>query len=112
MRDDEQPEDGEEPVIIAVILRVIISYDVNKHQRAESVTIHRFVHGREVTAQVGGRKKRYFYSGLTSKPGVDKIGQSVLQMKENDADEFAAFLRSLHVPFTIRRVWVRPIDML
>jgi hypothetical protein len=111
MRDDEVQDDEDEFKTVAVTIRVIISYDANKRQRTEATAVHRFVHGRKAVAQVDGRKKRYYYPGLVSRPGVDKIGQSVLLMREKDAEDFTAFLARLHVPYTTRRVWLRSIDL-
>jgi hypothetical protein len=107
MRDDKQPDD-EKTEKIAAVLRIIVSYDAGKWQRAEAVAIQRFVHGRKVTAKVDGRKKKYFYPGLTSRPDVDRLGQSVLMMREKDAEDFIAFLRRLSVQCDSRRVWIRP----
>jgi hypothetical protein len=110
MRDEEQSED-EKSEIVAVTLRIIVSYDAGKGQRSEAVAVERFVHGRKVIASVGGGRKRYFYPGLVSRPGVDKLGQSVLMMREKDAEDFAAFLRRLRVHHTLRPVWVRAADL-
>jgi len=111
MRDDELPEDVGKIENIAAVLRIIVSYDTRKYQRPESVTIQRFVSGRKVTAKGDGRKKRDYYPDLTSRPGVEKVGQSAFMMKEADAEDFAAFLRGLHVHYTWRRVWVEPADL-
>lgn len=107
MRDEGRPPADEDVFITkSVALRVVVSYDAGKRQRVEATAIHRFIHGRKVAMKVGGRRKRYCYPGLAARRGVEIIGQSVLLMREKEAEDFAAFLHRLRVPFTTKRVWV------
>ena len=112
MRDD-KPDGCEEERLetIQVALRVIVSFDVDARRPGVGVTIDRYVHGRKVTVRLKDRKKSYFYPGLISRPGVEKLGQSVLLMKERDAEDFHALLARLKVPHRQKRVWLRPIDL-
>jgi len=110
MRDDMESEE-EKVEIKRAMLRVIVSYDAGKHQRQEAVAIQRFVHGRSVTASVAGGRKRYFYPGIVSRPGVEKLGQSVLMMREKDAEDFATFLRRHRVQFETISVWIEEADL-
>jgi len=110
MGDDMKPEEDKLKTKRAA-LRIIISYDAGKHQRQESVAISHFVYGRSVTVRVAGGKKKYFYPGLASRLGVEKLGQSVLMMREKDAEDFAAFLRRHRVRFDRICVWIEEADL-
>jgi hypothetical protein len=106
----EMKSEGDKFVMKRASPRVIISIDAGKRQRQAAVAIQHFVHGRSVTARVAGGRKRYFYPGLASRPGVEKLGQSVLMMREKDAEDFAAFLRRHLVRFEWIRVWIEEAD--
>ena len=108
---DAEGPDEDDLRTIAVVLRVIVSYDVHGHRRGEAVAVDRCVHGREVAMRLKGRKRRYRYPGLVSRPGVEKLGQSVLLMKEEDSEDFASLLTRLRVPYRLKRVWLRPVDL-
>lgn len=99
--------DGEEkPRTIAVLPRLIVSYNVERSKSSESCMVYQFVFGRKVAKKLASRKKTYRYPGLIDRPEVEPLGQSVLMMMEKDADEFTSFLWKLRVPYTVRRVWV------
>jgi len=53
-----------------------------------------------------GTNKRYRYTGLIAKPGVERLGQSVLMMCEAEAEEFTRFLAKLRVQYHRERIWV------
>ncbi len=108
---EEQDED-DELITTTVGLRVIVSYDVGGHRKTESTMVDQFVHGRKVVVRLKNSMKRYFYPGLVSRPGVQELGQSVLMMRERDAEEFGSYLYKLKVPCRMWRVWLRPIDLL
>lgn len=91
---------------VTALRRVLVSFDVHHRRRTETTLVHRFVFGREVTMKVGGREKRYRYPGLIHRPGVERLGQSVLILREKDAEEFTTFLAKLRVPFHREKVWV------
>ncbi len=85
--------------------RVIVSYDVQRGRGGSLV--YQFVQGRTVTVHAAGRKRRYRYAGLVGRDGVIRLGQSVLMMKEDDAEDLMSFLRRSNVSYTTERVWVR-----
>ncbi len=111
MDDEKEVIDDERIETINVALRLVVSFDVSGHRPGVGVAINQYIHGRKVTIRSNGGRKRYFYEGLVSKPGVEKLGQSVLLMKEKDAEEFASFLWRLKVPCRQWRVWLRPVDL-
>lgn len=90
---------------IVAMPRVIVSYDVQRG-RGGSI-VYQFVHGRTVTVHAAGRLKRYRYPGLVDREGVIRLGQSVLMMREDDAEDLMSFLRKSNVSYTTERVWVR-----
>ena len=97
-------EDDRETV--TAIPRVLVSYDASQRWRRERTMVNHYLFGRTVTAQLKGRRKKYHYPGLISKRGVERLGQSVFMMREEDADEFTALLKKLGVLYTRERIWV------
>lgn len=91
---------------ITAIRRVIVSYDVSQRWANERTRVNHFVFGRSATVRLKGRRKKYHYPGLVSKRGVERLGQSVFMMREEDAEEFTALLKKLGVPCMRERVWV------
>ncbi len=86
--------------------RLIVSYNVRSGQQMENSMIHQYVFGRSVTVGLAnGGKKKYRYQGLLERTDAEYVGQSVLMMREKDADDFKAFLHRLKVPYTLWRVW-------
>ena len=102
----------DELVTTTVGLRLIVSFDIGGNRRSESAMVDQYVHGRKVAVRLKHSMKRYFYPGLVSKPGVQELGQSVLMMREKDAEDFTSFLFRLKVPHRLWRVWLRPVDLL
>ena len=100
-------DENEDPETVTALRRVMISYDVSARWRKQCTMVNYFVFGRVVTVQIKGKTKKYRYSGLTSRPDVERWGQSVFIMKEKDADDFAGYLLRLHIPFTRETIWVR-----
>ncbi len=103
--------DEDKFVKITAARRVIISYDVNRLRRSEASRVTRFVFGRKVNVRLKGRKKRYFYPGLVSRSGVEQFGQSVLIMREEDAEEFHSLLTKLNVPHRMMTVWLQALSL-
>ncbi len=48
--------------------------------------------------------KKYRYEGLIAKAAAERLGQSVLIMREKDAEDFLKFLHELRVPCARRFV--------
>jgi len=92
---------------VTALRRVIVSYDIHHRRHTEASLVNRYVFGHEVTARVGGRSKRYRYRGLIHRPGVERLGQSVLLLRERDAEDFTGYLARLRVPYSQEVVWVR-----
>jgi len=86
--------------------RVIISYDVKSRRTTEACLVQQYVFGRAVTMKTKGGVKRYTYEGLIHKPAVERLGQSVLMMREDEAERFAGFLAKHRVPYSRERIWV------
>jgi len=103
-------KDPEEKVeTIKAVSRVIVSYDIRRGQEMESSMIHQFLFGRRVTVKLSNwLRKRYRYDGLLEKTDAEHIGQSVLMMREKDAEEFISFLRRLRVSCMVWQVWRAP----
>ena len=99
-------EDPEELETVTVARRVIVSYDVRKGRRTEASMIQQFVFGRDVWVKTKGGRKRYRYEGLVQRPGVERVGQSVLLLREKDAEDLTSYLSKLRVPYYRERVWV------
>ena len=87
--------------------KVLVSYDVNGRWRKECTRVSQFVFGREVTVHLKGRKKKYSYPGLVSRPGVERLGQSVFIMRKEEAEDLTHFLRKMRVPYREETVCVR-----
>jgi len=99
-------ENGTETV--KAVPRLLVSYNVRGGQEKENAMIHQHLFGRRVTATLsGGQRKRYRYSGLLERTDAEHIGQSVIMMRERDAEEFISFLHSLRVSCMVWRVWCR-----
>jgi len=86
--------------------RVLVSYDIQARRRSECSMVQQYVFGRTVVKTVDGRAKRYRYPGLVAKQGVERLGQSVLMMREEEAEAFTGFLARLRVSFRRERIWV------
>ncbi len=100
---------GEDEILETVTAapRVIVSFDVRRRRRTECSLVNQFVFGREVTVRTrDGGRRRYRYPGLIARPGVERLGQSVLMMRERDAEDFIAFLGRLRVSYRRERIWV------
>ena len=101
-------EPYDEKSTIVAVPRIIVSYNVPRGGHGMSSIVYQFVFGRKVTKKLKARKRVYRYSGLVERPGVEAIGQSVLMMREKDAEDFHAFLWSHHVSHTMMKVWIEP----
>ena len=102
--ESEEPEDIRETV--TALRRVLVSFDVSRRRRTECTLVSRFIFGQEVTMRVGGREKRYRYPGLVHRPGVERLGQSVLLLREKDGEDLTRRLAELRVPYRREQVWV------
>lgn len=91
---------------MTVELRVIVSYNVDRRRASETSMVYQFVFGRKVTRKLASGRKVYRYPGLIDRTEAEALGQSVVMLREKDADEFTSFLWNLRVPCTARRVWV------
>jgi len=43
---------------------------------------------------------------IQHRPGVERLGQSVLMMRDRDAEDFIGLLSRLRVPYRRERIWV------
>jgi hypothetical protein len=100
--------DEDEKSTIVAMPRIIVSYNVVRNRRGESSMVYQYVFGRKVTKKLSAGKRVYRYPGLVERPDVEALGQSVLMMKEKDAEDFHSFLWGLRVPHTMTKVWVEP----
>jgi|SRR3990172_4518266 len=99
-----EPEEKLETVTAAP--RVIVSYDVKSRRTTEACLVQQYVFGREVTIRTKSGAKRYRYEGLIHRSGVERLGQSVLMMREDEAERFTGFLMEHRVAYSRERVWV------
>jgi len=86
--------------------RILVSYDAAARRRTACSLIHQFLFGRHVTVTTKGGEKRYKYEGLIHRPGVERLGQSVWMMREDEAEELTRLLGRLGVPYRRERIWV------
>jgi hypothetical protein len=100
-------QEDEETTVVAVP-RTIVSYNVSRGRRGASSIVYQYVFGRKVSKKTKTGKRVYRYPGLVNRAGVEVIGQSVLMMKEKDAEDVHSFLWSKRVSHTMTRVWVEP----
>ncbi len=98
-------DDKELPETVTMFRRVVISYDVSRRRHSVAVRVGEYVFGRKVRVRTKNGTKTYRYEGVVMKPAVERIGQSVLFMREEDAEDFHRFLTGLRVPHTRRLVW-------
>ena len=91
---------------IVATRRIIVTYDVDRKRRVDCSAVNRIVFGREVVVGLKEKKKRYRYPGFIGRDGVEQLGQSVLMMREEDAEELVHHLWKLHVPFRKFEVWL------
>ena len=103
MRDDEDASST-----IVAVPRIIVSYDVTRSRGGKSSMVYQHVYGRKVMKKTAVSRKIYRYRGLVEKPSVEVLGQSVLMMKESDAEDFHAFLWTRRVSHTMTKVWIEP----
>ena len=108
-KDVEPIED--EFVRITAARRVMVSYDIDRLRKSEASQVTRFVFGRRADVRLKHRRKRYFYPGLVSRPGVEQLGQSVLIMREEDAEDMHMLLAKLNVPHRMMTVWVQALSL-
>ena len=54
-----------------------------------------------------GEEEEVQLSGLITRKGVERLGQSVFIMRERDTEELMHLLRTLRVPFREEIIWVR-----
>jgi len=101
MREDEE----ERPETVTKYRRVIVSYDVSSRRRYAGLRVTQYVFGRKVSVRTKEGLKTYRYEGLIMRPAVDRLGQSVLIMREKDAEDFHTFLTELRVSHTRQLVW-------
>ena len=99
-------EDDDIRETIQALRRILVSYDIQHRRRAECTLVNRYVFGHAVTKRVAGKEKRYRYKGLVHRPGVERLGQSVLMMRDRDAEDFIGLLSRLRVPYRRERIWV------
>ena len=102
-----EKDQSDELETVTAAKRVIVSYDVRRTRRVECTLVSYFVFGRDVRVRTAKGLKRYHYTGLIARPGVERVGQSVFMMKEKDAEDFTHFLGKLRVPNMAEQVWVR-----
>jgi hypothetical protein len=100
------PEEDDVRETVTALRRILVSYDIHHRRRVECSLVNRYVFGHEVTRRVGGKPKRYRYMGLVHKPGVERVGQSVLRMRDKEAEDFCGHLAKLRVPYRRERIWV------
>ncbi len=86
--------------------KVLVSYDVCGRWKNECTQVNHFVFGRDVTVLLKGRKKKYSYPGSVSRPGVERLGQSVFIMRKKDAEDLTHLLRRMRAPYREETVWV------
>ena len=101
-----EENEGEVIETVRAARKYLISYDAVKRKRRECTRLNHFVFGRADVKLIKGRKKRYEYLDLVSRPGVDRIGQSVLIMRQKDAEDLTSLLRKLGIPHREETVWV------
>ncbi len=100
-------EEDQKSTIVAVP-RITVSYNVSRGRHSESSIVYQYVFGRKVTKRTATGKKVYRYPGLVGKPDVEALGQSVLMMREKDAEDFHAFLWGIRVMHAMMKVWIEP----
>ena len=102
------PDETEQlETVSEVARRVIVSFDVRRRRRTECTLVTRFVFGRRERVRTPQGTRVYRYPGLIARPGVERLGQSVLLMREDDAEDFTGFLSRLHVPHSAETVWIK-----
>jgi len=100
-------ESGEdERRTMTVELRVIVSYNVERRRASEISMVYQFVFGRKVSKKLASGRKVYRYAGLIDREEAEVLGQSVVMLREKDADGFTSFLWDMRVPYTAKRIWV------
>jgi len=87
--------------------RVLVSYDAAARRRTACSMVQQFLFGRRVTVRTQGGEKRYRYEGLVHRAGVERLGQSVWMMREDEAEELTRLLGRLGVPYRRERIWVQ-----
>ena len=95
-----EDESGRRRERVTMYRWVIISYDVTRRKRSVAVRVAEYVFGREVRVPTKTGVKTYRYQGIVMRLSVERIGQSVLMMQEQDADDFHMFLTELGEPHT------------
>ncbi len=98
-------DDEEMPETVEAYRRVVISYDVSRRRHSVAVRVGEHVFGRKVKVRTRRGVKTYRYPGLISRRGAERMGQSVLILREKDAEDFHKFLTELRVPHSSRLVW-------
>ncbi|HKZ47175.1 MAG TPA: hypothetical protein VJ397_00145 [Thermoplasmata archaeon] len=100
-------EDGGERIeTVTRARRVLVSLDVRRRRKTVSTLVNRYIFGRREIVRSPEGTRRYRYPGLVHRPGVERIGQSVLLLREKDAEDFTGFLARLGVPYRAEPVWV------
>lgn len=83
--------------------RVLVSYDIAKAENSTRSKVYRMVFGYEVS---NGGHGPYRYDGYLDRHGSRYIGQSVILLRADTAEEFARKLRRLGVRFQSETVYV------
>lgn len=99
-------KEQETRVTVTALERTLVSYDVHARRRTECSLVQQHVFGRTVSKMTREGRKRYRYPGLIAKPGVERLGQWVLMMREEEAETFTRFLAELRIPYRRERIWV------
>jgi hypothetical protein len=85
--------------------QVILSYDASNASNSRRVQVSQVVHGRRRVDANGDVRKD---PGFVGRPGVVRVGQSVLILRQADADELADRLRRLGAWVAMAKVSVDP----
>src|SRR5438445_13749577 len=107
------PESGlvaECSTIPALMPKVVLHYDIAANQGTVRRHLDRHLFGFKETRTIQGIRKTYSYSGLLSRVGGRRLGQSVILLSPEAAVEAVAFFEELHVDYERLDVCMSPGD--
>ena len=74
----------------------VVSFDIPSKESNKRNIVQNFLHGREETKNVNGKRKTYTYPGLLEEGGM-RMGQSVLLLPPDLASRFIRKLSDLKI---------------